>query len=542
MKKRKKIYFAVFFAVFFACFPLAVSFYAHAQMPPLSQRELNTQNMALNRCEQFLKAGRMEDATKCFDAASELRRATELNPNYKRVADIFISQRKEYIKKLMDEGNNLFMARKYVDAKKLFKKIISVNPENAQADDKIKLCEEQIKLLERVRETHHDSKIDVTALEKIDFEELKKTSMRALALLKLKKLKEALNLFKECHKKDSHNPYFADKIKFIEGLLNVLKISTSFNAAVAKNFRDPTCEVMLGELDTLDGQFQLRLAALEDRELSRHLNSIGEYFFLKQKYAQAENVLKKCIEFVGDRNEIRYLLGKIYYHNNQPWLSYQKFKILQSSQELDPAISMSVKLFYYELMFRIYKLLFLTMFFQSCMMAFMAYRGFNVVDYAYDGMITRFFTLSMREASYYYEKGMVYINKGDYKGALTNLRKCVSLDKTNVKAFYNIGFSLYKLKEYEKARIEFETLLKAMPNHQRAAYYLALLYDSVKLQKEAIRMLELARGIAVTSRSFSNIEIDKNRGLYLETFQEYKLSADKILGLNEDVITPADKS
>ncbi len=527
--------------MFFVAFSAMGSFYAHAQ-GSLTSRELNTQNMALNRCEQFLKAGRMEDAIKSFNEAAELKRAIDLNPNFKRVGEIFEKQRKEYIKKIMDEGNNLFMARKYTDAKKLFAKIKSVDPENAQAEDKIQICEEQIKLLERVRETHHDTKIDMAELEKIDSEELKKTSLRAIELLKLKKLNEALALFKECHKKDSNNPYFADKIKLIEGLIYVLKLSASFNEAVAKNFRDPTCEVMLAELDKLDPVFKLRLAALDERSLSRNLNSIGEYFFLKQKYDKAETVLKKCVEFVGDRNDIRYLLGKIYYHNKELWKSYQKFKMLQSSSELDPAISASVKMFYYELMFRIYKALFLTMLLQSAMTAFMAWRGFYIVDYAYDGMITRFFTMSMREASHYYEKGMVAINKGDYKGAVVNLRKCVSLDKSNIKAFYNIGYSLYKLKEFEKSRIELEAVLKAMPNHQRAAYFLALLYDSVKLQKEAIRMLEIARGITVTHRSFSNIEIDKNRRLYLDTFQEYKLSADKILGLNEEIMTPADKS
>ena len=95
-------------AFIFACFPAGA-------LAQISAREINLQNIALNKCEQYLKVNKIELAAKSFEEASSYERAAEANPNYKKVKETFERKKKEYIKDLTDKGNQFFLEKKFED-------------------------------------------------------------------------------------------------------------------------------------------------------------------------------------------------------------------------------------------------------------------------------------------------------------------------------------------------------------------------------------------------------------------------------------------
>lgn len=522
-------------------FLAAAAFFIAFNIPPAAAqvpaREINLQNIALNKCEQYLKSGKMELAIKSFEEASSYQRAAEANPNYKKVAEIFEKKKKEFIKELTDKGNQFFLEKKFEDSKKIFTRVAAIDPENAQALDKIKLCEEQLKLLERKREVYHNPALDIKTIEKWDAERLKQTSMQAIDMINKKKFDAALKLLMECKQKDPNNPYFEEKIKTVKLFIRIKGMADAFTTKSSMSPDDPTCEVILTGLQKEDKTYKLRRSALEEKNFSRHMLSIARYYLFKGRHDDAEAMLKLNLELSGVSDETSFLLAKIFYDRQDYVQSYQTFKVLRARSDLAPDLKPQVRGYYYELLFRLYKLLIFTTLIQLLITATIAYRSYPVVDYAFDGIITRFFTMRMYDSNYYYEKGMISFNKANYDRAIANFAKSISLDKSNVSAYHTLGLCYYKKKVYDQARLSFEAVIKMTPNNQRAAYYLALIYDYMKMPREAIRMLEIARGITVTNRNFTMLEIEKNKRLYLGTFQDYKVSADKILNLSEPVIT-----
>lgn len=506
---------------------------AFAQMPA---KEINLQNIALNKCEQYLKANKIELAAKSFEEAASYRRAAEANPNFLKVRELFEKKRKEYIKDLTDKGNQLFLEKKFEDCKKIFSKVSAVDPENLQAQDKIQLCEEQLKLLERKREVYHNPSLDIKTIEKWDVDRLKAVSMQAINMISQKKFSDALQLLLECKKKDPNNPYFEEKIKSVKKFIQIIDLSDNFNKKTLANPLDATCEIILKALESEDRDYKLRRYALEDKNFSKHMVSISKYYLAHNRHDEAEAVLKSSLEFTGISDETMFLLAKIFYERQDYVQSYQTFKTLRVKEDLAAEFKPQIRGYYYELLFRLYKLLIMTTFIQLAILSLIAYRSYEIVDYAFEGVITRFFTFRMYDSKYYYEKGMIHYNKSNFERAILNLTKAISLDKSNVSAYHTLGLCYYRKKTYDQARLSFETVLKMTPNNQRAAYYLALIYDYMKMPKEAVRMLEIARGITVTNRNFTMLEIEKNKRLYLGTFQDYKLSADKILNLNEPIL------
>mgnify|MGYP003818113771 CR=1 FL=1 len=531
----KKIVSAVFMLTAFFGFFNYGCFCAEA-LAQTPAREINLQNIALNKCEQYIKANKIELAAKSFEEAASYRRAVESNPNFLKVRELFEKKRKEYIKDLTDKGNQLFLEKKYEDCKKIFTKVSAIAPENLQALDKIQLCEEQLKLLERKREVYHNPSLDIKTIEKWDSERLKTVSMQAINMISQKNFSAALQLLLECKKKDPNNPYFDEKIKSVKKFIQIIDLSNNFNKKTMANPMDATCEIILKTLESEDGDYKLRRYALEDKNFSKHMISISRYYLAHNRHDEAESVLKSSLNFTGISDETMFLLAKIFYERQDYVQSYHTFKTLRVKEDLAAEFKPQIRGYYYELLFRLYKLLIMTVLIQLTILSVIAYRSYEIIDYAFEGVITRFFTFRMYDSKYYYEKGMIHYNKSNFERAITNLTKAISLDKSNVSAYHTLGLCYYRKKTYDQARLSFETVIKMTPNNQRAAYYLALLYDYMKMPKEAVRMLEIARGITVTNRNFTMLEIEKNKRLYLGTFQDYKLSADKILNLNEPIL------
>jgi len=516
-----------------AVFPLAVA-YAQASVPA---REINLQNISLNKCEQYIKVNKIELAVKSFEEAGSYQRAIDYNPNYQKIKELVEKKKKEYIKELTDRGNQLFLEKKYEDSKKVFNKVIVIDPLNLQALDKLEICDEQLKILERKREVYHSPSLDIKTIEKWDSERLKEISARALKMMNQKKFKAALELFTECKSKDPNNPYFEDKIKAAELFVKIQNLSNDFTKKLSANPGDPLCVKLLAILEKEDKNFDLRRYALEEINFIDHMIAIANFYLFNKRHDEAESLLKLSLGITGASDKVLFLLAKIYYERHDYAQSYQAIKTLKFKTDLNVEFKPQVRGYYYELIFRLYKLLILVSLLQLASLLMIAYRSYEVVDYAFEGVITRFFTFRMYDSKYYYERGVIQYNKANYSRAIVELAKAVSLDKANVSAYQTLGLCYYKNGVYQQARLSLEAVMKMSPNNQRTAYYLALVYDYMKMPKEAIRMLEVARGITVTNRSFTMLEIEKNKRLYIGTFQDYKLSADKILNLNEPILT-----
>ncbi len=450
--------------------------------------------------------------------------------------EIFEKKKKEYVKGLTDRGNQLFLEKKYEECKKIFNKIILVDPDNLQAKDKIEVCDEQLKILERKREVYHNPSLDIKTIEKWDSEHIKEISVRAIELINKKKFKAALELLKECKEKDPNNFYFEDKIKLVELFIKIQKKSDDFTLKITVNTGNSECQKLLKQLENLDSDFKIRRNVLEEANFLNHMIAIAKYYLHNNRHDEAEMHLKQAVEMTGASDKVLILLAEIYYRRVDYVQSYQAYKTLKYKEGLSYELRPVVRYYYYELVFRLYKLLIIVILIQLSVISFIIYRSYAIVDYAFDGIITRFFTFTMHDSKYYYERGVVQYNRSNYDRAVSELSKAVSLDKSNVMAHLNLGMAYYKKKDYPRARLSLEAALRMMPDNQRAAYYLALIYDYMKMQKEAVVMLEIARGITVTNRNFTMLEIEKNRRLYIGVFQDYKLSADKILNLNEPAL------
>jgi len=524
-----------FFSGAFAIFVLAAQMLPVWSAPNLT-REINLQNIALNKCEQYLKAGRFEDAIKSFEEAKSYANAIEKNQNFKRVSELFFEKKKDYIKQLTDSGNKLFTEKKYEDSEKIFKKILVFEPQNGQAIDKIMLCQKQLTRLEYNREVTSDPSLDIKTMEKGDSKYAGEMFRRALESIKEKKFTAALDLLLKSREQNTQNKQIDEQIKLVKTYIRISKNAKAFNAAVSINPLNPTCEVILNDLSVEDKPFKLRIASLDETSYARHLIAIATFYLHQLRHDEAELILKKCMEFASERDEALFLLGKIYYDKKDFYQSYKTFKSLRTMGSLDTMRASNIRNYYYELIFRIYKLLILCILIQISILSLLAYRSYAIIDYAFNGIITQFFTFKFYDAKYYLEKGMGDFNHARYQKALSSLIKCTSMDKSNISARYAMGVCYYQTKTYDQARTALETLMKMMPNHQRGAYYLALLYDHYKMPVQAVAMLEIARGITVVNRNFTMLEVEKNKRIYLGVFQDYKISADKILGLNEKVI------
>jgi predicted Zn-dependent protease len=537
-KIRPAIIFAIYLLAAFITAPAPVFPFASAYaQAPLPAREINLQNIALNKCEQYIKANKIELAAKSFEEAGSYPRAIEHNPNYPKIKELFEKKKKEYIKELTERGNQLFLEKKYEDSKKIFSKVITIEPGNLQALDKLEVCDEQLKILERKREVYHSPSLDIKTIEKWDVERLKEISARALKMINQKNFKAALELFTECKSKDPNNPYFEDKIKAVELFIKIQTLSNDFTKKISANPGDISCAALLSKLEKEDKDFNLRRYALDEINFVNHMISIAGFYLFNKRHDEAESILKLSLGFTGASDKVLFLLAKIYYERHDYAQSYHAIKTLKYKEDLNAEFKPQVRGYYYELIFRLYKLLISVTFLQLAAFLMIAYRSYEVIDYAFEGVITRFFTFRMYDSKYYYERGMIQYNRANYPRAIIEIAKSLSLDKSNVSAYQTLGLCYYKSGVYDQARLSLETVMKMSPNNQRAAYYLALVYDYMKMPKEAIRMLEMARGITLANRGFTMLEIEKNKRLYIGTFQDYKLSADKILNLNEPILT-----
>lgn len=500
-------------------------------------RETNLQNIILNRCEQFLKSGKIEQARKAIEEANTYSSACETNPNYKRVLGLYQKQKKEYVDNLMFKTNNLFKAQEYEKCLELIKKIMIFEPENAQALDKLKICDQKIAEARAAAERSGEHYASVKNIDQKKAEIRKQNFKESLALIDQKKLQEAYQALKYALKDDASNSYMLEKFRYVQLLIRISKEVTTFNSLVSSNAQNDTCEIILLGLEKNDPDFKLRKAALKETQIGEHLRMIGLFYMQKKRSDKAETFFKMCLENAFIRDEAMYQLAVLEYEQQNYKESYKKIKTLYYSQNDNISNYSKIRSYYYELVFKIYHLILITIAIQFSIFLFLGYKSYGVIDYAFDNAITRVLTFRLNDARNYFERGAALFNNQNYSAAIKYLQKSIYLDSSNIIAHQTLGIALFKNKKYEEAQNEFEIVLKILPNHQRAAYYMAIIYDYQKRYKDALNMLEVARGLTVDKKNYSVNEIEKNKHLYMQVFSEYKQAADKILNFNENLIS-----
>ncbi len=88
--------------------------------------------------------------------------------------------------------------------------------------------------------------------------------------------------------------------------------------------------------------------------------------------------------------------------------------------------------------------------------------------------------------------GIIKMKDKEYGPAIDYFKRCISLDKTFVPAYTNLGISNTKMQQYIKAEESYFNLLKIQPNHTKAHLNLSILYTKIKNKEKALFYTEKA--------------------------------------------------
>ncbi len=92
----------------------------------------------------------------------------------------------------------------------------------------------------------------------------------------------------------------------------------------------------------------------------------------------------------------------------------------------------------------------------------------------------------IRLAQEHYERGISEFQKGDYSGAIDNLKSSVTLDPGNYQAYYFLGSAYERLLYHDKALLNYNISISLKPDFNEALFNRAVLYyKSGKYEKAA---------------------------------------------------------
>lgn len=90
------------------------------------------------------------------------------------------------------------------------------------------------------------------------------------------------------------------------------------------------------------------------------------------------------------------------------------------------------------------------------------------------------------EAGVHFEKGVDYINQGDYQQAIEEFNRVISIDPEYVDAYCGIGIAYLNQKNYKKAIEAFEKATTLAPDEPIAYYLLGRAYEEIMNYEQAI--------------------------------------------------------
>jgi len=71
-------------------------------------------------------------------------------------------------------------------------------------------------------------------------------------------------------------------------------------------------------------------------------------------------------------------------------------------------------------------------------------------------------------ADAYYQRGQLFLGRGDYIMAVDDFDAVLELNPQNVAVYYERGVGRYLLGDYDHALADFERVLNMIPNHEQA--------------------------------------------------------------------------
>lgn len=98
---------------------------------------------------------------------------------------------------------------------------------------------------------------------------------------------------------------------------------------------------------------------------------------------------------------------------------------------------------------------------------------------------TKTVTINTVYAEGYYNRGLSYFKKADYDKAIPDFTRAIKLKEGFQKAYYNRGLAFYIKKEYSLAVLDFEKVLLMTPDFSQAYYFLCSAYSACGNSKEA---------------------------------------------------------
>jgi len=90
------------------------------------------------------------------------------------------------------------------------------------------------------------------------------------------------------------------------------------------------------------------------------------------------------------------------------------------------------------------------------------------------------------EADGYFEEGVSYINQGDYRKAIEEFNRTLTIDSKYVDAYCGIGIAYLNQKKYKEAIEAFEKVIALDPDKAIAYYLLGMAYEEIMNYGEAI--------------------------------------------------------
>lgn len=97
-----------------------------------------------------------------------------------------------------------------------------------------------------------------------------------------------------------------------------------------------------------------------------------------------------------------------------------------------------------------------------------------------------------RSSDNFYKLGQIYLRKKIYDKAINLFRQALKYwdvnDKIGLGSLYNtLGFTYFKIKEYEQATYYYTQAIKLLPDYTLALTNLALVYENKQMYKEALK-------------------------------------------------------
>lgn len=106
-------------------------------------------------------------------------------------------------------------------------------------------------------------------------------------------------------------------------------------------------------------------------------------------------------------------------------------------------------------------------------------------------------SMNSSKAKKYFQKGLNYVQRGNYQKAIGEFKKSLDIDPSFPEAQYSIGASYWKLKQVEKAIPYFQKAIKLKPNFANAYGDLGMAYIYLREYSKAKQSLQRAKELFV---------------------------------------------